>query len=423
MARIDAAYNYFLSTYGDDIGKRYESHKKSELRDTYNKIVKANKDSPLYKIKDSEDMGQFAIDIKEHANAMTLAVSNLSDTGDISGIMEKRIAFSSDDNTIGVLFVGDENSPIDEFSVQVDAIATSQVNTGNFLYDQGHDFESGQYSFDLETRNHSYEFQYNVNFGETNSDVQNKIVRLINTSDVGLSAKLVTGPNSTSAVQVRSKNTGLGIGEEYIFKISSPSNFRELDTLGIGRMTEAPSNSSFRLNGNEHSSMSNTFTVNKSFELSLKAVSDEPVTIGIMNDTEALSQGVNQMLDSYNSMLDIGLRYNGTHQNRALFNDISSVSKGLSEELANVGISIDDKSHMSLDKDKLFEIINSGDRQAAFDVLNKLKDSISSAASRASINPMAYVDKTVVEYKNPNHTLAAPYASSQYAGMMVNYGL
>ena len=69
MSRIDTAYNYFMTTYGNNIGNRYESHKKSELRDTYNKIVKANKDSPLYKIKDTEDMGQFAIDIKEHANA------------------------------------------------------------------------------------------------------------------------------------------------------------------------------------------------------------------------------------------------------------------------------------------------------------------------------------------------------------------
>ena len=32
MARIDAAYNYLLSTYGKATGSRYDSHKKSELR-------------------------------------------------------------------------------------------------------------------------------------------------------------------------------------------------------------------------------------------------------------------------------------------------------------------------------------------------------------------------------------------------------
>ena len=161
MARIDAAYNYFMTTYGNNIGSRYESHKKSELRDTYNKIVKANKEAPLYKINDSEDIGQFAIDIKEHANAMTLSVSNLTSTGeDISSVLEKRIASSSDPNSVDVLYVGDSADGAEDFKIEVDALAKPQVNTGNFLLSDGHDFEEGQYSFDLDIRNHSYEFQF-----------------------------------------------------------------------------------------------------------------------------------------------------------------------------------------------------------------------------------------------------------------------
>ncbi len=45
MARIDAAYNYLLSTYGKATGSRYDSHKKSELRSLYNNIIKTNKES------------------------------------------------------------------------------------------------------------------------------------------------------------------------------------------------------------------------------------------------------------------------------------------------------------------------------------------------------------------------------------------
>ena len=39
MARIDAACNYLLSTYGKATGSRYDSHKKSELRSLYNNII------------------------------------------------------------------------------------------------------------------------------------------------------------------------------------------------------------------------------------------------------------------------------------------------------------------------------------------------------------------------------------------------
>lgn len=64
MARIDAAYNYLLSTYGKATGSRYDSHKKSELRSLYNNIIKTNKESPLYKITQTGDVKEFAIDIK-----------------------------------------------------------------------------------------------------------------------------------------------------------------------------------------------------------------------------------------------------------------------------------------------------------------------------------------------------------------------
>ena len=38
MAAIDSAYQYYLSTYGNSTVSRYDTHKKSQLRDTYNKI-------------------------------------------------------------------------------------------------------------------------------------------------------------------------------------------------------------------------------------------------------------------------------------------------------------------------------------------------------------------------------------------------
>lgn len=65
MAKIDSAYSYYLNTYGSSAVSRYDTHKKSELRNTYNRIVKLNKESPLYKISSSGDVKKFAIDIKE----------------------------------------------------------------------------------------------------------------------------------------------------------------------------------------------------------------------------------------------------------------------------------------------------------------------------------------------------------------------
>jgi len=45
MAAIDTVYHYYLSTYANSTVSRYDSHKKSELRDIYNRMVKTNKES------------------------------------------------------------------------------------------------------------------------------------------------------------------------------------------------------------------------------------------------------------------------------------------------------------------------------------------------------------------------------------------
>lgn len=424
MSRIDTAYNYFMTTYGGSIGSKYESHKKSELRDTYNKIVKANKESPLYKINDSEDIGQFAIDIKEHANSIALSISNLTANGeDIASVLEKRIANSSQPDSVDVVYVGDSNGDSEEFSIEVNALAQPQINRGNYLAPDGHDFEAGQYSFDLDIRNHSYEFQFNVNRGENNFTVQNKIIRLLNTSDVGLKASLITNLAGSNAIEIASKATGKSENNELQFDINSNISWRELNTLGIDKVIQEPSNSSFKLNDNAHESVSNTFTVNKTYELTLKKPSEGKVNIGLMNDTEALSTGVNQLLESYNGMIDIGLRYTDGHQNRTLFNEISSIAKAMAGRLAVIGINADALGHLSLDSTTLTDAVNGGNREEAFATLNELKATIRSTATKASINPMHYVDKAVVEYKNPGKTLTAPYATSAYSGMMCNYGL
>ena len=41
-------------------------------------------------------------------------------------------------------------------------------------------------------------------------------------------------------------------------------------------------------------------------------------------------------------------------------------------------------------------------------------------SDQVSLNPMEYVDKTIVAYKNPGKNFANPYITSAYSGMMFN---
>ena len=53
---------------------------------------------------------------------------------------KKKVAVSSDEDKVGVTYIGDGNEAkgTDSFQIQVDQLATPQVNTGNYLRDNFH---------------------------------------------------------------------------------------------------------------------------------------------------------------------------------------------------------------------------------------------------------------------------------------------
>ncbi len=427
MARIDAAYNYLLTTYGKTTGSRYDSHKKSELRSVYNNIIKTNKDSPLYKLSEDVDVTRFAIDIKGSAHRIQNVVSSLSDSGeDISSLFHKKVAVSSDPDTLSVTYVGDEaDETAPTFDMEILSLAKPQVNQGHFLNRRDHSFEEGTFTFDLDTTSNSYEFQFNVNPGDNNYDIQAKIARLVNQSDIGLTAEVLLNDHGESALQIASKQTGLAEGEDVLFKIQSGSSWNELNTLGIGNITSPATSSSFILNGKAHSSLSNTFTINRAFEITLHDTTGDasPVHIGFKANTDAIGDSIDNLLQAYNGMVAVGHKYTTGAHNSRLFNEVTSIGRSLREDLEATGIDLQENGMLTLNRDNFATAITGDEADKHYRTLNTFKNALSREAERTSINPMNYVDKVIVEYKNPGKTLAAPYAPSAYAGLLVDHFL
>lgn len=428
MARIDAACNYLLSTYGKATGSRYDSHKKSELRSLYNNIIKLNKESPLYKITQTGDVKEFAIDIKANAHRMQNVIASLNaDGNDISSMLRKKVAVSSDESTVSVHYVGDDKDTDQSgFDMDVISLAKPQVNEGNYLKRNDYDFEEGSFSFDLDMPTNSYEFQFNVKLGDNNFDVQNKIARLINQSDIGLLAEVRLDNHGQSALRIESKQTGLAADEDAIFSIHSGTSWNEINKLGIAHVTSPASNSIFRLNGQEHSSLSNTFTINRSFEVTMHDSAEttgSPVHIGFMANTAAISNGIRDMLSSYNGLVDVGQKYASLHGSSKLLNEVSSIGGYFTDSFAEMGIIKDDRGHFQLNSEQLTTAINGEDARKHFNTLNQFKDNLSHEANRIAIDPMRYINKVIVEYKNPGKTFVAPYAPSAYAGMLIDQAL
>ena len=116
-------------------------------------------------------------------------------------------------------------------------------------------------------------FQFNVNPDDTNRSVQDKLAKLFNTASIGIHADVKEDDSGHSALVLTSRKTGLKDDEDFLFQIlpgTSNESIQAMDKLGINKVTDAASNSVFLLNGTEHSSYSNTFTINNTFEVHLK---------------------------------------------------------------------------------------------------------------------------------------------------------
>ena len=435
MARIASAYAYYLSTYGNHRPSRYDSHKKSDLRKIYNQMVKTNKESPLYKLTNEDEAARYAIDIKENAKAIQNVVASLSDSyGDFADSFRKRVAVSSDDNTVGVRYVGDghEENIVDTLNIEVARLSSPQVNVGNYLKNDSLSFIPGTYSFDLSTNSSSYEFQFNVNPGENNLDVMKKLANLINHSTLSINAAIRsgstdTGDSGTSALTLTSTQTGLNENETYLFDISPAVNsnsIKAMDLLGIHKVTHAPENSLFYLNGEEFSSRSNTFTINNTLELTLKnpTTAGKTTEICFKTDSDAVADNIMLLVDAFNGILKTAETSSeeAAGSTNKLRSEISGLSLARKESLGKIGLKVADNGSITMDKDVLTGAISPEHSEETFATLSRFKNAIGAKADHVAINPMQYVNKKVVAYKNPSKSWAAPYFSSVYSGMMLD---
>lgn len=429
MAVIDSAYQYYLSTYRPLGASRYDTHKNSELREVYHNIVKTNKDSPLYMIKYSEDAGRFAIDIKERTRSIQNLIASLSDSGSgIESVFSKKLAQSSDETIVDAEYIGEEQDTVPPLPlhVQVQQLASPQQNLGAYLSPGKCDLKPGVYSFDLTTSFHSYEFQYTAGDTDTNLDIQEKLLRLINTANVGLRASLVQNEAGENAVSIVSLQTGHSEGEEYLFELmpaDDAASRKAMHVLGIDHVEAKASNASFLLNGDEQSSLSNQFMVGRSFALTFKNTNTAgtETSIGFKTDTDAITDNIFSLVSAYNHMISLSHNYDNPQQSDKLRRDMASVAESYGNELESYGFNLDQDGAITIDRNLLLDSITASDAAECFSVLNHFKDDLNAKAAEISMNPLNYVDKLLVAYKNPaRHNFTAPYASCAYSGMMLD---
>lgn len=425
---LNTVYNHYLTAYAPKGTSPYDTHKKSELRSVYNSIVKLNKESPLYLIETSKDTNEFAIGIKEGARQLRNTIVSLGGVNE-DEMLNKKIAYSSNENIATASYIGNsaDTDSVPAIEIEVRNLAGPQVNTGNFLPSDSMDLGTGSYSFDISINDLNYEFQFNVKEGDTNQDLQNRLSRLITNSNIGLAATTIEDTNGNSALRLQSNATGLQNGKNILFTVTDDRTSKTagaVNYLGINDITRPSANSAFLLNGQEKSTSSNNFTIEKTYEVTLNGLSSaegETTTIGLKNDTESLTENINYLVRGYNDFIRTASEHlTSRSKNGALLSEMSRISSYYRNGLDSLGLSWDEEGYINVDTKQLENAADSDDAKELFSSVRDFANSLFRKSNEVSLNPMQYVNKTVVSYKNPGRNFASPYVTSAYSGMMFN---
>jgi flagellar hook-associated protein 2 len=422
---LNSIYNNYLTAYTPGRMTRYDTHKGRELRSIYDSIVKLNKESPWYLPTTSKSTISYAVDLKEQARSLRNTIASLGGLEE-EQLLVNKTAYSSDPDIASVNYVGGKPMGEEDESIQLDirALASSQENLGTFLGSQKIALQPGTYSFDVSINDMNYEFQFRIGDTESNREVQERLQRLINNSDIGLNAALVESGGRT-ALKLNAQTTGLPSNQSFQFAISDHQTSQTagaVEYFGLDYISRPASNAQFSVNGRDYQSGSNHMVLEKRFDVQFHdiTVQDQPVTIGLKTDVESFTDNVIHLVNGYNDFIKAASSYMEQQpRSKFLLRDMSSITTNHLDSLESMGVSTTQNGALEVDKQLLTRAAQEAvEQHSPLDFLQNFTSQILRKTDQVALDPMGYVDKKIVAYKNPGHSFFSPYVTSAYSGMM-----
>lgn len=425
---INNIYNHYLTSYAPKKSSHFNTHQKSELRTVYNNIIKMNKISPLFQPDTNPVNQKFAIEMKENSNELRNSMSTISKLSELD-FYAKKVLYSSNEM---IASITNSNSIPDlesdsSFELNVNNLATPQINLGKPLFDSKTTLLAGDYSFDIDIHNEIFELQFTVSSKDTNKALQERVSNLINTSNIGLSANIITDENNYHSLEIRSNDTGQSMNHSSIFKINDSStlhNSGSASYLGIDQILSESANAEYEIDGVPHTSTSNKITIGNDFEVTLNSVAtlkDKSTYIGVKADASSLSDDIMHLFNSYNSFVETTSDYvTSQPKTTLLLNDLKKISNNHKTSLKSIGLSLETDGTININQDMLTEAISSASTNNLFDSVKGFAESIIKKTEQISLNPLEYTNRKMCSYKNPNQPTATPYITSAYSGMLFN---
>lgn len=413
-------YNFYHMAMPRVATTKYDSHKKSELRSLYNDMIKLNQKKPFYKLSLSDTTQSYVIGIKEAAMELKTSSAFLSE--DIAPSSRKMAITTDAPSDISVkLLTKDYSSLPSDITLQVNQLAAAQKNTGTQLPSGNTDIPSGTHYLTIKEGGSEYQFEIETKNDETNLHIQRRLAMSINNSGIGIRATVLESGMS-SALQLEYQSSGAGTLDQGLqFIVKGEKNSSLADIFGLNQVTNYPVDAEFILNGEAQTASSNHISINNGIGIELYHATGKEANIRLAPDYSAVLDDVDDFISYYNHLIELANRTNGNpNGSKKLLHEIGTVTRRFHNALEASGLTIDEQGFLQKDEALLVQSTENGNLQDLFHQLSDFNHAINDATKRITLNPMEYVDKTIISYPNTRTNFPNPYMPSIYSGMLFN---
>lgn len=421
-------YNHLMQGLMMMPQSRFDTHKRSELQNVYRDIMRLTSEQPLYKVTFDESAQEYTLGIKNTALSLSSMIKELH-TEDGTSVFKNQILISGEPETIGVSVLEGSSLPDSDLplSVEVTSLSAPQENQGDFVPSDESALLSGQYNFTIGIEENVYSFQFNVTKGATNLELQKKLSDFINKTAIGLRTRITQDvENNLSRLELIAVAPGSSDGTASFspadVRFPEDASYGIITHFGLDNIATAPKNTHFTINGVPKEVRGRTYLYNNSITLSLKDITTQPVTIGKVTNQEPIMQKMQSFVETYNSIFDyVRERQPDNHRAKKLLFDLTNTLRQFSGELNSCGLVIDKDGTLSILQETMYQAAGNGALEQLFSSQSNFSSCLIKKLSDIALNPMEYLNKTVVTYPNitARKTLN-PYISSIYCGLLYN---
>lgn len=423
-----SVYNHLLQGLNLMRPNRFDAHKKSELQNVYRDIMRLTSEQPLYKVTFDESAQEYTLGIKNAALSLSSMVKELN-IDDEASVFKNRILVSDQPEKVDVTVlegssVPDESLPL---SVEVSTLSAPQENHGNFVPSDESPLVSGQYNFTIGIEENIYSFQFNVTNGSTNLDLQKKLADFINKTSIGLRTRIIQDPETQESrldiIAITSGSTdGIASFRPVDVRFPEDASHGIIAHFGLDQIGKAPVNTCFSVNGDEKEVRGRSYLYKNALTLSIKDTTASPVSIGKVTNQEPIVEKIHSFVDKYNSVFDfVKQKQPDNHRAKKLLYELGTTMRQYSSDLSACGLIVSKEGTLTINEKDLYTAAGNGSLEQLFSEEGRFSSSLIKKLSDIALNPMDYLNKTVVTYPNiaAKKTLN-PYVSSIYCGLLYN---